>query len=349
MLTFIQNKISPLLIVSGSLILAMALVIAFAYPGYLLSQSVDTDNAYIRGNMIPVSSSLPGYIEQYLVQDFEKVSINQPLFTLNTAKIKLSKQQQRAEINQLKAKFAAYQAQKEAQALTVKLHMVSSKATATEVEYAKKQLYRIESLYKKGVIAEEKYTTAKSDLNLLQLKYEASELAVQHSLQQQAVLESEANAMESHVEQAETMLAKIEQDLMDSTIRSPADGIIGQRQTHYGPYIASGTPALFLIPERPLWLVANIKESQVAQIKSGQPVRIMVDALPGVRFNGRVHEVAPATNSEFSPIPARQASGYFTRVTQTIPVKVQLDPSDALGKLKPGMSAKITIATGDTQ
>ncbi|WP_257265385.1 HlyD family secretion protein [Endozoicomonas sp. ONNA2] len=343
---FTQNKISPVLIVAASLMLALASIIAFAYPGYLLSRSVNTDNAYIRGDIIPVSSSLSGHIVEFLVRDFEKVSVDQPLFTLDTTRFELNRQQQLAEINRLKAKLAAYQAQKEAHSLAIKQNVVACTAAASEVDHARAQLHRLASLLDKGGIAEEKYTTAKSELDLLQLKYEASELTVQLSRQQQLTLESEASAMQFHLEQAQTTLARIEQDLLDSTIKAPADGVIGQRHTHPGQFIAPGTTALLLIPEKPLWLIANIKESQVTQIKTGQSVTIMIDALPHIPFNGRVHEIAPAANSEFSPIPARQASGYFTRITQTIPVKIHLAPSEALAKLKAGMSAKVIIATG---
>jgi membrane fusion protein (multidrug efflux system) len=113
-----------------------------------------------------------------------------------------------------------------------------------------------------------------------------------------------------------------------------------------GQYAHAGTQILSVVPLANVWVVANYKETQLTHVAIGQKAEITVDSFPGAVVTGRVESISPASGSQFSLLPPDNATGNFTKVVQRIPVKIVLDPNNALaGKLRPGMSVIATIAT----
>jgi len=122
-------------------------------------------------------------------------------------------------------------------------------------------------------------------------------------------------------------------------LRAPIDGVVGNRHARAGAYAATGTQLLAVIPARGLWVDANFKENQLANLRAGLPASIEADALPGHRFHGHVVSLAPATGAQFSVLPPENATGNFTKIVQRVPVRIMLDEADGtLGILRPGLS-----------
>ena len=131
--------------------------------------------------------------------------------------------------------------------------------------------------------------------------------------------------------------AKVQLDYTE--IRSPIDGVIGNRSARAGAYATVGAQLLSIVPAHGLWIDANFKESQLAQMSVGQPVDITADVLPGRRFRGRIASLAPATGAQFSVILPENATGNFTKIVQRVPVRIVLEDDAAeLGTLRPGLS-----------
>jgi membrane fusion protein (multidrug efflux system) len=165
---------------------------------------------------------------------------------------------------------------------------------------------------------------------------------------QVALRQAQLKAAQAQAKEAEEALRLARIALQNAEIRSPADGVVAQKLAEPGEMVAVGQP-LFTITRDTgrdsVWVVANLKETQVRGVRAGQPAEFTVDAYPGVVFRGRVVEIRAGTQSQFSLIPAEQPSGSFTKVTQRIPVKIAIE-SDKGRRLVPGMSAVVRIDVG---
>jgi membrane fusion protein (multidrug efflux system) len=131
-----------------------------------------------------------------------------------------------------------------------------------------------------------------------------------------------------------------------TTITAPIDGTVGARSLRTGQYVQAGTQLMAVVPLHAVYVVANFKETQLADVKTGQPVEISIDGLPGVTVKGKVDSLAPASGLEFALLPPDNATGNFTKIVQRIPVKIALEiDGDLVGRLRPGMSAEPVIDT----
>jgi membrane fusion protein (multidrug efflux system) len=131
-----------------------------------------------------------------------------------------------------------------------------------------------------------------------------------------------------------------------TTITAPVNGTVGRRTLRVGQYVQAGTELMEIVPLSAVYVTANYKETQLTDVRPGQPVTIAVDMFPGVPVHGIVNSIAPASGEEFSLLPPDNATGNYTKIVQRIPVKITIDPHDPLlGSLRPGMSVEPTVET----
>jgi membrane fusion protein (multidrug efflux system) len=127
-------------------------------------------------------------------------------------------------------------------------------------------------------------------------------------------------------------------------IVAPADGTVGERQVRPGQFVGPGTQVMtFVDPTR--WVAANFRETQLTNIKVGDPAEIRIDVYPGRAIKGRVLEISPASGSQFALLPPDNATGNFTKVVQRVPVKIAVEESNLTSQLRPGLSAVVTVKT----
>ena len=144
---------------------------------------------------------------------------------------------------------------------------------------------------------------------------------------------------------AEAIERQAELNLGYTTIAAPINGVVGNRTLRAGQFVTAGTQLMSLVPTDAVYVVANFKETQLTNVRSGQPVNIAVDMFPGQAVRGHVDSLAPASGQEFALLPPDNATGNFTKVVQRIPVKIVLDDNAAAIELRPGMSVIPTIQT----
>jgi membrane fusion protein (multidrug efflux system) len=174
----------------------------------------------------------------------------------------------------------------------------------------------------------------------------AAEAALAAAHQQVKVLDTQIAEAQADIDQAQSDLRTAALNLSYTDIRAPIDGYIGNRAAQTGAYVTQGNYLLSVIPAQGLWIDANFKEDQLAHMAPGQPVTVSADAAPGHVLRGRVQSVAPGTGAVFSVIPPENATGNFTKIVQRVPVRIVLDPAfSALGRLRPGLSAFVTVDT----
>jgi membrane fusion protein (multidrug efflux system) len=164
--------------------------------------------------------------------------------------------------------------------------------------------------------------------------------------QQVAVLQTAEAEARSQLRRAQAVEQQARLNLGYATITAPADGTVGARSLRVGQYVQAGTQLMAIVPLRSVYVVANYKETQLTNVRPGQPVDIAVDTFPGHAVHGVVDSIAPASGQQFALLPPDNATGNFTKIVQRIPVKIVLRDDTALaGMLRPGMSVEPTIDT----
>ncbi len=162
----------------------------------------------------------------------------------------------------------------------------------------------------------------------------------------QEVVASRGRAASSgaKVAQKKAAIEAAELNLERTVVRAPVAGIVGQKSVESGQVIQAGQPVLALVAVENVWVVANFKENQLAEVKPGQKVELEVDAFNGRRFQGKVDSIGGATGARFSLLPPENATGNYVKVVQRMPVKIVFDPGQDDGhRLRPGMSVISTI------
>ena len=211
-----------------------------------------------------------------------------------------------------------------------------TRTTADHERYARLHSDRITSV--------QRFEVARSEAEKAQASHDKVNAALDAERQQLVVLATQRDQAVAQIAQAEALaeLARIE--LARTVIRAPVAGVVGNRGVQVGQYVRPGTQLMAIVPIPLVRVVANFKETQIAGLKRGQPVQIHTDAWPDIRIAGRVESLAPASGSRFSILPPENATGNFTKIVQRVPVRIAIDPANALaGRLRPGLSVFVTI------
>ncbi|EMR3045718.1 TPA: HlyD family secretion protein [Klebsiella pneumoniae] len=266
-----------------------------------------TDNAYVRGQTTFISPQVNGYITAVNVKDFAIVQPGEVLFQIDDRIYKQRVHQAQATLAMKEAALRNnLQQRKSAEATIAKNEAALQNARAQNLKI-QADLKRIQQLTADGSLSIRERDSARASAK--------------------AALE----------------LAQI--DLQNTQIIAPTGGQLGQISVRLGAYVSAGTHLTSLVPPQH-WVIANLKETQLAEVRVGQPVTFTVDALNGETFHGKVQSISPATGVEFSAISPDNATGNFVKIAQRIPVRITVnDGQNNSERLRPGMSVQVTIDT----
>ncbi|HFZ8993388.1 TPA: HlyD family secretion protein [Citrobacter freundii] len=304
-----------------------------------------TDNAYVRGQTTFISPQVNGYITQVAVQDFNQVKKGQLLMQIDD---RIYRQRVHQAEAQLAMKIAALnnnlQQRKSAEAVIKRNEAALQNARAQSLK-TQADLKRVKDLTADGSLSIRERDAALASAAQGSADIEQAKATLEMSRQDlQTVIVNRA-ALEADVGNARAALELAMIDLQNTRIIAPRDGQLGQVAVRLGAYVTAGTHLTTLVPAQH-WVIANIKETQLADLRVGQPVRFTVDALDGKEYAGRVESISPATGVEFSAITPDNATGNFVKIAQRIPVRVAVigNPQE-LAQLRPGMSVQVHIDT----
>jgi len=366
-----QKYLTPLLIV----LLALAVVITVtrnwnAWEGGKVEQV--TDDAYVRGDLTPLSTKVPGIVEAVHVSDYQQVHKGDLL-------VELEDKDYQAQVDQANAAVAAARAaiennlrqrqlqdtriekalagidQAEAQIAAAQAGKEAIQAGLTR---ARSERNRQEGLYQthstteqkvEAAVADEQSLTAQlasrdADLAQAGTVLRSSELAAEAERRTNTVLESQEMQLQADLRAKQASLAAASVNLGYTKIYSPGDGTVGERQVRPGQLVSPGTQVISFV-DLTKWVQANYRETQLTNVKVGDPAEIRIDEYPGQVIRGKVIEIAPASGSQFALLPPDNATGNFTKVVQRIPVKIGLDDANLATKLRPGLSVIVTVRT----
>ncbi|MNP15997.1 putative multidrug resistance protein EmrK [compost metagenome] len=174
----------------------------------------------------------------------------------------------------------------------------------------------------------------------------ANSATVEAQQQRIAVLVAQREAAVAAVMQAEAARDLAQIDLDSTVVRAPVGGVVGNRQVRIGRFVTPGVSLLDIVPVDEVWVVANFKETQLEHLQAGQRVRITLDGYPDGALEGVVDSFAPGSGSAFSLLPTDNATGNFVRVVQRVPGKIRFAENPLPGRIVPGLSARVEIASG---
>ena len=307
-----------------------------------------TDDAYTAGDVTPLSARVSGYITTVAVNDYQPVHKDDLIAQIDPSDYEAELALAEANLAAAQASLANLVNQRDIQRALIRQAEATIDATQADVvRYdleAKRQrdLLRFSSAgtpqLSEQADANDKRANAQLKLNQAQLDQQKA------ALEGLAIQEKQIQA-QIHAAEAQVTLAR--DNLRYTHIVSPADGLVGQRQVRPGQFVNVGTQVIVVVPLPNIWVIANYKETQMTNVRIGQPAHVTVDAFPDLVLTGHVDSWSPGTGSTFALLPPDNATGNFTKVVQRVPVKIALDGHPALGALvRPGMSVEATIDTG---
>lgn len=304
-----------------------------------------TDNAYLRGQTTVIAPQVSGYVTEVLVQDFTAVEAGQPLVRVDDRIARQRVAQARAQLAAQQAQLAnSAQSQRSAEAAVLGQEAGLSNASA-QLQRAQADVRRAQALVADGSISQREMDQTLAVLRQAEAAQRQADAQRAGGREQVRAVTVGREALVAAVEAAQAQLQLAEIDLANTVIKAPAKGHLGEVGVRLGQFVTAGTQLMALVPEK-VWVVANFKEQQIAQMRVGQPVRVRIDALPDLKLQGKVENLSPAAGSEFSVIKPDNASGNFVKVAQRIPVRIALDAEAAVAaQLRPGMSVEAVVDT----
>ena len=366
-----QKYLTPILIV----LLAIAVVVTVtrnwnAWEGGKVEQV--TDDAYVRGDLTPLSTKVAGIVRNVRVSDYQQVHKGDLLVELEDSDFQAQVAQASAAveagkaaiennvrqrqlqdaridkalagIDQAKAQIAAAQAGKEA----VQADLVRARSERKRQEGLFQTHSTTQQKVEVAVADEERLAAqlASRDADLAQAKtmLRSNELAVEAERRTKTVLESQEVQLYADLRAREANLVVAQVNLGYTKIYAPGDGSVGERQVRPGQLVSPGTQVIAFI-DKTKWVQANYRETQLTNVKIGDTAELRFDEYPGQVVRGKVIQIAPASGSQFALLPPDNATGNFTKVVQRIPVKIALDDTELATKLRPGLSVVATVRT----
>lgn len=345
-----QDKSNRKVIVSGTLFALVALVgvliVLYAWDLPPFRSTIEsTENATVRGQVTIISPQLSGYVVEVDVQDFQAVRQGQLLMRIDDRIYNQRLEQARAQLATQRAALSNFAQSQGTARATIAQNQAAVQNAAAQAARATADLRRVEELAADGSLSARERDAARATHAQTVAATEQARAALEISRQNLRTVDVNRAALEAAVANAEAAVKLAEIDLANTRIVAPRDGQLGQVSVRLGAFVNAGTQLTALVPQT-MWVVANMKETQMADVRLGQPVTFTVDALNHAKLRGHVEEIAPATGSEFSVIQPDNATGNFVKIAQRIPVRIAIEPNQPLAqRLRPGMSVVPSIDT----
>ena len=305
-----------------------------------------TDDAYVRGDITPLSAQVEGYVRRVPVNDFQLVKAGDLLVQIDDQDYQARVTQAEADLLGAEAAIENLKSRKELQHAQITQAGDVIAATEADVERTKLEANRQRTLLATTFGTAQKVEQAVADQKRFEANLERNRAELEAARRQMAVLDTQESQLRADAKAKRAMLDLAKMNLGYTKITAPIDGMVSERGVREGQYVHAGTQIISVVPLTNVWVTANYKETQLTHVAIGEKAEISVDSFPGVTVTGHVNSISPASGSQFSLLPPDNATGNFTKVVQRIPVKIVLDPNNPLaGKLRPGMSVEATILT----
>jgi len=358
-------------------VLAVAIFLIFAIQGHWDSWNSNavvqkTNDAYVTGDQIPLSTRVSGTVQRVAVQDYQSVKAGQSIVELDHADYQASVDESQAAIGSAKAELIANQDAKRAadaniDAAKASIEQAQAAADAAQagIDASQAQLTQAVSEYQRQQTLLANRAATRQQFELVQESRDAAQAALQSrradlarakaavassqaslagALQQRAALNAKDAGLEAQIAAKTAAVTIAQVSLAYTKIVAPADGRLGRLRVHPGQLVGAGVQVVDFVQDG-AWVEANFLETQLAHVRVGDSADIKIDAYPSQILRGHVSEIAPASGSATALLPPDNATGNFTKVVQRVPVKILFDKRQSGDILRPGLSAEVTVHT----
>jgi membrane fusion protein, multidrug efflux system len=328
-----QRLRMPLMILGPALVLAVG-----AYVYITGGRFQSTNDAYVRAAQVSISSNVAGRVAEVAVRDNQQVVKGDLLFRLDDRPFRIA-------VDEAQAHLASARLEVESLKATYRQRLADLQQAQTTLDYQQREFDRQKRLLVPGIASQ-----AQVDKALL-ARDAARQQVTAAKEQITSVLASLGGnpdiAVDQHpsVQQSQAQLDRAKLNLSYTVITAPTDGIVTKvEQLQAGDYINASTPTFALVSTSNVWVEANFKEVQLSHMRPGQNAEVQIDAYPGRKLVGKVVSVSPGTGTEFSMLPAENATGNWVKVVQRLPVRLELEGADKVA-LRSGLSANVEVDT----
>jgi len=299
---------------------------------------VETDNAYVKADKIPVGVEVSGAVQEVLVKENQAVAAGDVLFRFDPAPFDVAVAKAEAKLGQARTEIAALKASYREKQAEIRL-------ARTRQTFAKSDQQRQQELVAMNFVSASTLDAANQNADL------ASQQIATLEQDLRRIAESLGGSVDLPVERHPSYLvalAELEQARLDrahAEVHAPQSGTVS-KPPRPGQYLTTGSTALALVVSGNLWIEANFPETELTYVHPGQPVAIHVDTFPDAKWHGTVESLSPATGAEFSLIPAQNATGNWVKIAQRVPVRINLEHVADAPQLRAGLSTTVEIDTG---
>jgi membrane fusion protein (multidrug efflux system) len=314
------------------LVVPLLLLLGLAYLWLASGGSESTDNAQVKTDIVSVTAQVTGPVVEVKVKNGDQVKRGDVLFRIDPAPFQVA-------LEQAQAQLAA--AKLQTNELRTQAAGTGADITGAQANLAIKRnaLNRQSTLLRQGFTTRADYEDALNEVRTAET--ELADARARAANAHAAI----APGQQPAIAQAQAAVDKARLDLSRTTVRAPMDGEIANAdRLQIGTQIVSGVGALSIVHSNGAWVEANFKEKQLTDMRPGQPVKVKIDAYPGVKFKAHVESIGAGTGSEFSLLPAQNANGNWVKVTQRVPVRVAFDGHPSKPMIA-GLSAVVTVDT----
>ncbi|MGF6093883.1 HlyD family secretion protein [Pseudomonas sp. 18175] len=340
-----RRKPPRALIILG--LVAVLAVIAWGVHWWLYGRFIQsTDDAYLQADSMTVAPKVGGYVAQVLVGDNQTVTVGQPLVRLDSRKYQAALDEALATVNSRQADVARAAAELVEQGASIAQVQAQLDGANADLRHAQLQVKRYGPLARSGAETEERLAELNNQLAQASTGLAAHQAALRAAQTKVGTLQAQLQQTQAQLAVAQASARQAQLDLDDTTVISTLDGRVADRSVRVGQFTQPGTRLLTVVPVQALYLMANFKETQIRDMRAGQPVTVHVDALSGQPLRGHIESLSPGTGAQFALLPAQNATGNFTKIVQRVPVRIVLDDTTAAGAtLMPGLSVTVDVDT----
>ena len=315
-------------------------LLLLAVGGYMWLTSgryVSTDNAYVQQDMVSVAPEVNGVITEVLVHENQRVHRGDVLFRIDPRPFRIALANAEAQISGAEVQVGQLEARSAGTAADIQ-------GAEANLQYAQGEFDRYAELMRRGFTTRATYSEKLHDVQEARQRLSNARATAQTA---QSALRGGGEDSQPAVAAARVLREQALLNLSRTEVRAPADGIVSQTdRLQVGATAVTGVPVLTLVRSATTYVEANYKETDLANMFVGQPAEVSIDAYPGVAIRGHVASIGAGTGSQFSVLPAQNASGNWVKVRQRVPVRIAID-GDPGRPMLAGLSAQITVDTRD--
>jgi len=296
-----------------------------------------TDDAFIAARSFSVASKVGGYVTDVPVTDNQHVNAGDLLARIDERDYKIAVDQAKAQVAVGEANVHNIEAQIESQKEQIAQAKAQVDQTQAQLDFAQQEEARARDLVEKGAGTVQREQQTRSDLQAQQANMARAKAALTAAELGIKTLQAQLESAKGSLQQAQAQLDQANLNLQYTAVVAAESGHVVKLSAAKGTFVTAGQSLMMFVPDK-VWVVANYKETQLADMRPGQPVEIRIDAYPSRKLTGRITSVQPGSGTAFSLLPAENATGNYVKVVQRVPVRIDIDNWPADLPVGPGMS-----------